>query len=211
MGLHKRMGDVVKSDYAVTTSEIVKELLEQLDSEREVATGNRERKRIADMAFVITAGFLCGLRGEEIMKLDLGGLIKYLEPGKNHVACPHLIVALLGRLEGESGERYHMMVMARESRSAIIGGIWADRVVEVNRRNRRIKGYVFTKGRARQAKIGNFEDEFINPLEGLRFICGRGCLSRGSTLRRPTACSGRCDGAPTRKQLEIRWSLRLSI
>jgi hypothetical protein len=122
------------------------------------------------MGFVLSAGFLCGLRGEEIMKVDLGGLIKYLEPGRNHGACPHLIVALLGHLKGETGECYHMMVMSRESRSGIIGGIWADRVVEVNRRNHRTKGYLFTKGPARQAKIGDFEDEFINCLEGLKII-----------------------------------------
>jgi hypothetical protein len=122
------------------------------------------------MGFVIAAGFLCGLRGEEIMKVDLGGLIKYLETGRNHGACPHLIVALLGRLKGETGERYHMMIMARESWSGIVGGVWADRVVEVNQRNHRIKGYVFTKGRARQAKIADFEDEFINRLESLQLI-----------------------------------------
>ena len=169
VGLHKRMGDVVKSDYAVT-SEIVKELLEQLDSEWEVASCDSERKRIADMGLVIAAGFLCGLRGEEIMKVDLGGLMKYLDPGRDHATCPHLIVALLGRLKGETGERYHMMVMSRVSRSGIVGGIWADKVVEVNRRNGRTKGHVFTKGRAGQAKIGDFEDEFINRLEGLRLI-----------------------------------------
>jgi hypothetical protein len=61
-----------------------------------------------------------------------------------------------------------MMVMAKESRSGIIGGVWADQVVEVNRRNRRTKGYVFTKGQARQARIANFEEEFVNRLEGLR-------------------------------------------
>jgi hypothetical protein len=168
-GLHKRMGDVVKSDYAVT-SEIVKELLDQLDSEWEVATSDAEKKRIADMGFLIAAGFLCGLRGEEIMKVDLGGLTKHLDKGRDHAACPHLIVPLLGRLKGETGERHHMMVMARESRSGIVGGVWADRVVEVNRRNNRSKGHAFTKGRARQAKIADFEDEFINRLEGLKLV-----------------------------------------
>jgi hypothetical protein len=43
-------------------------------------------------------------------------------------------------------EGYHMMVMSRESsRSGIVGGIWADQVVEVNRRNPRTKGYVFSQ------------------------------------------------------------------
>jgi hypothetical protein len=60
LGMHKRMGDVVRSDYAVT-SQIVKELLDQLDSEWESSINERERKRIADLGFLISAGFLCGL------------------------------------------------------------------------------------------------------------------------------------------------------
>jgi hypothetical protein len=63
-----------------------------------------------------------------------------------------------------------MCVMARETNSGIVGGIWADRVVECNLANNRQNGYVFTKGRARQAKIGDFEDEFINRLESLRLV-----------------------------------------
>ena len=146
------MGDVVKLDYAVTL-EIVKELLEQLDSEWGVASCDSERKRIADMGLVIAAGFLCGWRGQEMMKVDLGGLMKYLEPGRDHATCPHLIVALLGRLKGDNGEGYHMMVMSRVSRSGIVGGIWADRVVEVNRRNGRTKGYVFTYPGAESSEV----------------------------------------------------------
>jgi len=48
------------------------------------------------------------------MKVDLGGLMKHLEKGRNHASCPHLIVALMGRLKGETGERCHAMVMARD-------------------------------------------------------------------------------------------------
>jgi hypothetical protein len=125
------------------------------------------KKRIADMGFLLSVGFPCGLRGEEIMKVDLEGLIKF---GRLHPRNPHLVVALLGRLKGETGERYHIMIMACESQSGILGGVWGDRVVEVNRHGGRNKGYVFTKGRNRQARIGDFEDEFINRLESLRLI-----------------------------------------
>jgi hypothetical protein len=43
-------------------------------------------------------------------------------------------------------------------------------VVKVNQRNHITKGYIFTKGQARQARIVDFEDEFINRLEGLSMI-----------------------------------------
>lgn len=62
------------------------------------------------------------------------------------------------------------MVMARVPKSRIEGGIWADRVVEVKAEANRTKDYVFTKGRERQAKIADFEDKFMNWLEGLHTI-----------------------------------------
>jgi hypothetical protein len=145
-------------------------LLSQLDLEWEASTAVRERKRIADVGFLLSSGFLCGLRGEEIMKIDLSSVIKYLEVGGRHPTCPHVIVALLGRLKGETGERYHMMVMARVSRSGIDGGVWADRVAEVNIGSGRRKGYMFTRGKERQAKIANFESKLIKRIEGLRMI-----------------------------------------
>jgi hypothetical protein len=168
-GLHKRMGDVVRWDYAVTSA-IMKELLEQLDSEWETSNSDQEKRRTLNMGILLSAGFVCGLGGEELMKIDLGGLMKYLAPGRNHVTCPHVIVALLGRLKGETGERYHMMVMARTFKSGIVAGVWADRVVEMNVKANRLKGCVFTKGRSRQAKTSDFEDEFISRLEGLKTI-----------------------------------------
>ena len=104
------------------------------------------------------------------MKIDLSGLLKYLEVGREHSQCPHLIVALLGRLKGETGERYHMMVMARETQSGINGGIWADRIARLNRDRNRTEGWVFTRGRARQGRIGDYEEEFIHRLEALKRI-----------------------------------------
>jgi hypothetical protein len=47
--------------------------------------------KLLSLEFVIAMDLYCGLRGEEIIKLDLGGLIKYLELGRNHATCPHLI------------------------------------------------------------------------------------------------------------------------
>jgi hypothetical protein len=80
LGLHKRMGDVVRSDFAVT-SEIIKALLDVLNEEWEDAISTGARAKIVEMAFVLVAGYCCGLREEEIVKIDLAGLLKYLEVG----------------------------------------------------------------------------------------------------------------------------------
>jgi hypothetical protein len=100
LGLHKRMGDVVRSDFAVT-SQIIKALLSTLNEEWEDAASWKTRTEIAEMAFVLVTGFCCGLRGEEIPKIDLAGLLKYLEVGKLDTEHPHVVVPLLGRIKGD--------------------------------------------------------------------------------------------------------------
>ena len=123
---------------------------------------------IAEMAFVLVTGYCCGLRGEEIVKVDLGGLIKFLEVGRNNVEHPHVIVPLIGRIKGETGERYHMMVLARETKSGIQAGTWADRLVKVNLKKNRDRGPVFRTKKGHRAKIGTYESEFLNRMIRLR-------------------------------------------
>jgi hypothetical protein len=45
------------------------------------------------------------------VKVDVAGFLKYLEVGAEHPECPHVVVPLLGRLKGEMGEIYHMMIL----------------------------------------------------------------------------------------------------
>jgi hypothetical protein len=167
LGLHKRMGDVVRSDLAVT-SEIIKALLEVLNEEWEDAISTGARAKIVEMAFVLVAGYSCGLRGEEIVKIDLAGLLKYLEVGKLDTEHPHGIVPLIGRIKGETGERYHMMVLARETKRGIQSGLWADRVAEASKDRKRERGPVFRNQKGFRAKVGDFEREFVERMINLK-------------------------------------------
>ena len=83
------------------------------------------------MAFVLISGYCCGFEGEEIAKSDLAGFFRYIEVGKQDVRHPHVIVTLIGRIKGKTGERYHMCVLASETKSGIQSGIWADRLAAV--------------------------------------------------------------------------------
>jgi hypothetical protein len=80
------------------------------------------RGKVAEMAFVLVSGYCCGLRGEEIVKADLAGLLKYREVGKQDAEHPHVIVPLI---RGRNGEPYHMCVLARETKSGILVDIYA--------------------------------------------------------------------------------------
>jgi hypothetical protein len=169
LGLHKQMGDVVRSDYAVT-SEIINALLTTLNKEYEDVATWEARTMIAEMVFVLVVGFCCGLRGEEITKVGLAGPLKYLEVGRIDAECPHVIVPLIGRIKGETGEWYHMMVLARETKSGWHPGrrVWVDRIAAVNKERKRDRGPVFRTKKGHRAKIGDFEADFLERLIRLK-------------------------------------------
>jgi hypothetical protein len=98
----------------------------------------------------------------------LAGLLKYLEVGKLDAKHPHVIIPLIGRIKGETGERYHMMVLARETKSGIQAGLWADRIAAVNKERKRDKGPVFRNKKGHRSKIGDFEHEFLERMITLK-------------------------------------------
>jgi hypothetical protein len=104
---HKRMGDMVVSDYAVS-AEIFKELLAGLDLDWAEVASDAARDKLIEFPDLLFFGYCCGLQGEEIMKVDVAGFLKYLITGSEHEECPHVVVPLLGRLKGETGDRYHI-------------------------------------------------------------------------------------------------------
>ena len=89
LGCHKRMGDKVVSDYGLSI-EIFNEIMESLELEWREATTEAERDKITEFANLMVFGFVCGLRGEEIVKVDIAGFLKYLQVSRDHPECPTL-------------------------------------------------------------------------------------------------------------------------
>ena len=117
------MGDFVASDYTLLR-EIFVGLLDQLNHDYDTSKSQEKQDYVVEFASVLLFGYLLGLRGEEIMKVDAGGFLKYLDIGAAHTQHPHVIVPLIGRLKGETGERYHMLVMSRLTKTGIPAGKW---------------------------------------------------------------------------------------
>lgn len=167
LGCHKRMGDYTVTDYALS-KEILMELLEDLEFDYQRAETDAEKDEIVWFANLLVIGFLNGLRGEEIMKVDVAGLLKYLDVGAADEKHPHVIVPLIGRLKGETGEQYHMFPMARVTKSGIAAGKWADRLGIALVRQGRRRGFVFVNARGTQSQISDYNPEFIVRLERVR-------------------------------------------
>jgi len=67
----------------------------------------------------------------------------------------------MGRLKGETGERYHLMILSKQTTSGIEYGRCADRLGESLRRRGIVDGPVFLNHKKKQAKISEFQDEFV--------------------------------------------------
>lgn len=165
-GCHKRMGDKVVQDVALS-KKLFLALLTHLEEDWEAATNDTDRDVLCEFAAILITGFLCGLRGEEIMKMDVCGLLRYIEMGAQDMDHPHVVVALIGRLKGETGERYHMLILARVTQSGIKAGIWMDRLCLSLRRRETINGFVFQR-EGRQRKIGSYDPEFHDRLNRVK-------------------------------------------
>jgi hypothetical protein len=159
LGMHKRMGDIVNSDYAVS-KEIVIGLLRDLEDDWSNTDSDDERFEATRMDMLVLCRYLCGLRGEEVMKVDIAGFLKYLDAGAEDLARPHAIIALLERLKSEIGERYHMQVMARTTASGMDAGTWCDRMGTLLVKKRRTNGFMFGDKNGRIKKIGDYDDDF---------------------------------------------------
>lgn len=112
LGCLKRMGQVVKSNMAITM-DVALELLRRLETAGR-QRGGWEHLLLLMVGAAVVIGMRGSLRGHEIFLTDLLGVRKHLSKGK--VATPtapsHIFVTLLGRFKGETGERYHLTPLA---------------------------------------------------------------------------------------------------
>jgi len=62
--------------------------------------------------------------------------------GAANTEFPHSVVSLIGRFKGETGEQYHLLPMARVTKSGIEAGKWVDRLCHSLVRRSRLNGLV---------------------------------------------------------------------
>jgi hypothetical protein len=101
-GMHNRIGDNVQQDLGLTADLMVK-LVERLELDWEAAEkGGDEGLWIAQLGVFCLAGCDRTLRGEEITKIELGGVRKhFVDHGTS--ATPHVMFTLVDRFKGEQG------------------------------------------------------------------------------------------------------------
>jgi hypothetical protein len=162
-GVHKRMGEEVRSDFALSVK-VLHLILGNLNEKWESAGTAAKRREIVEIAFFLVVNFCLGLRGEEVVKLDVAGFLLYFEAGRDHASHPHVMIPLLGRFKGETGERWHLLPMVWKTKSGIEAGGWAARMRSSLLERGRTRGFVFTNRKGKQAKAAVFEPRFFEQL-----------------------------------------------
>jgi hypothetical protein len=139
-GCKRRMGQDWRPDRAITP-DLMKYLMLKVEERlegRNLEPALRRRFVMAGAYFAFT--YVDSLRGPEGLLVDVGGLRKNLVKGldKNYV-----IIALLGQVKGEHGEREHLLPTASITRSGINVRRWVQRVIAVNQVCGRVTGPAF--------------------------------------------------------------------
>jgi hypothetical protein len=166
-GVHKRMGEEVRSDFALSIV-VLHKILGHLDKEWLEGRTSDSRKEIAEIAMFLISGFCLGLRGEEVVKMDISGFLTYFEAGRDHPVHPHVMVPLLGRFKGETGERWHLLPIVWRTRSGIEAGTWATRMKGSLEERRRLHGFVYSDKKGKQTKASTLEPRFYEQLHWVR-------------------------------------------
>jgi hypothetical protein len=138
-GCEKRMGRVIKQDAALSV-EVLSRIMDNLEEELRELSSTKERQRdVIMLGNVLQIGFCDALRGNEVFLVEASTLCKYGAQGRKHKR-PHVVIPLMGRFKGETGERNVIRVLADTTRSGLKIRRWVDRLIHLLEREGRNRG-----------------------------------------------------------------------
>ena len=162
-GAHKRMGDVVKPDRALSLP-VLHAIMESLEREWEFATEEEKESLALEGSFYLIS-FCGGLRGEEVPLCDITGITKWWAEGEMPNVETHVTVALLGRFKGETGENNHLLPLASETSSGLKPRLWIGRAISALARRGITRGPLFRTEKGQPIRAGAMEARFFQRLE----------------------------------------------
>lgn len=166
-GAERRMGYETQADKPLHISVVallLKNIREAAEAEPSLLLANQLWKAGAAVA----VGLMGSLRGPEIWMLDLAGIRRHIEVGRNGVLpanplrkgvdlfqAPHVVLCLLGVLKGETGAREHMLAVASTSLSGIDVRWWVEKLISVRLAEGCVSGPAF--GDANGSVVSSFD------------------------------------------------------
>lgn len=166
VGIKRRVGEVTKQDEPISI-EVLKKVEEILE-ERWAGTQCPDlRRSIALSGAWYMIGFCAGLRGEEMLIIELAGTrdsLEHLEEGRHPI--PYFLVPINGRtkLNRDAGAKF-WIPCAGTTRSGLEPGKWVMRHVSCLVASGRSGGFLFSFYPKMAGKLSQFEEHFYPLLE----------------------------------------------
>jgi hypothetical protein len=122
---------------------IMQKFQEVMEGEWIHAGVRRERKmEIAQLDVFVMVGYARALRGEEIPKLEITGLLKHFSEG-DKTTPKHVMLSLVGRFKQEDGERQHYLPVAIVTGCGLCIRDWIRRILELKVLSGQTQGFLF--------------------------------------------------------------------
>jgi hypothetical protein len=96
-------------------------------------------------AVILIGGFTGALRGEEIVRMDLGAMWKHWNKSMEHLDAPHVPLMLAGQFKREIGGKLFCQPLALVSKSELQIQLWMFRLIEAYIILGIVDGPVFSK------------------------------------------------------------------
>lgn len=167
-GVHKRVGEVVRQDWPIPI-EVVQYIDRALNRLwRDPNTDDDSRKKIAEMGVWFVVQFCTGLRGEEMVLIELKGTADSLQFLEEEID-PHFLLRIKGRTKGFliSGKGFEIPCVAVTGISGLRPGRWMKRLVSLIWKEGRTHGKLFQR-RLAIPRLIEFEEDFFDVLESVQ-------------------------------------------
>ena len=162
IGYHKRVGDVIKPDLAIS-NELMHALMKEFSTQWSEVCGDRAQEK--DVIFPALFAILsyCGsLRGEETTLLDLKSTRENTISGLAHPSKPHVVITLTGRFKNEVGVLSHNIPLVEKTSSGLEIRVWLERMLDWYGESR--SGYVFRDGQGNRVHTNHYAHSIFNVL-----------------------------------------------
>ena len=94
--------------------------------------------------------------------ISLRGLISFWQKTQRN-STPYIMLTLLGRFKGETGERWHLMPLADETRTKLPVRKWFTRLLySIFELEKRKTGWLFTITKNRRGKVADYDHLFVS-------------------------------------------------
>jgi len=166
-GCLHRMGQEVRQDWAIPLP-VMHALMNSLDNEWSSTQDPEVRELVASIGAYSIVAFCGSFRGPEVFLVDLFGLRKYMQQHPRDVGVECVIVPLLGRFKGETGEKYHLTPLAAVTSSGLNVRLWLRRLIFVREVQGMLQGPTFLDEEGNIARSRKYELAIMDRLAAIQ-------------------------------------------